>query len=122
MNRLGELDPYAVHVLCDFLGTSSLGEWVIQDEKFLFYQRPIIEWADQLHRWVGDTGRYNSVETLFSIIRDLPPEIFASAPIELVYRMLTVLERSRKCEVIVPDTDSGASFPNLETVGVKFFP
>ena len=107
--------------LCNFLETSSLGEWIIDEEKFLFYQRPIIEWADDLHEWATRTGRSNSVETLFSIMHEVPPDILKSAPIELVHRAFKVLERSKKCEVI-EDTVSGTSSANLEKLGVKFFP
>jgi ESCRT-II complex subunit VPS25 len=111
-------DPCAVGELCAFLVTENLGEWLVPEDKFLFYQTPLVVWGDKLSTWMSDTGRTNTVETLFSISNEWKPEQ-RQIPIELVYRACKYLEKEKKCEVFTDgDTDSAVS---LDLVGVKFF-
>ena len=102
--------------MCAFIVSSGLGEWLIPGEKFLFYQKPLSDWGTLIYRWAKDSGRFNSIETLFSLMDEIPSDILESAPIDLIYRVLISLEKLGKCE-IVGDTTS----PSLERLGVKFF-
>jgi len=55
-------------------------------------------------------------------MNEIPPEILNSAPIELLFRALTALELSGKCEIVSDTSTSGQIPANIEAVGVKFFP
>jgi len=109
------LDPKAVCELCNFLISENLGEWTTINEKFLFYRSPLVVWGEKLVYWINESGRANTVETLYSLGHEWHPQDDSiTLPIELVYRICKHLEKQNKCEVLGTETA-------FELVGVKFF-
>jgi ESCRT-II complex subunit VPS25 len=117
-----QFDPYGVNELCAFLIEENLGEWLKEKEKFLFFQSPLTVLGGRLLKWIDESGRMGTVETLLSITNEWQDYEEQGVPIELVYRMCKYLEMERKCEVFTDEVSHDESrCESLESIGVKFF-
>ena len=115
-----ELNSEFILALCGYLVDEGLGEWQTPNSQFLFYRRPINDWASAVHSWATKTGKIYSIESAFSVIHgdDSKGEIFHGIPNEIAFHALRALEKMNKCELIFRSSDATR---DIMTCGVKFF-
>lgn len=107
------MDASFLITLCEYLKEESQGEWVVPRKTFLFYQKPLSVWAEDLLTWVHKWGKSNSIESLRGIVSgdDSKGEPFFGVPEEVILPALRIVESRKKCEI----------FQDAGSVGVKFF-
>eukprot|EP00744_Colponema_vietnamica_P017991 GILI01025354.1.p1 GENE.GILI01025354.1~~GILI01025354.1.p1 ORF type:complete len:202 (+),score=35.54 GILI01025354.1:73-606(+) len=110
------LNVEGIRAVIDHLVSQGRAEWESAEKKrCLVYWRPLEEWANLLYKWVCDSGKVNSVETVFSLREgdETQGTEFHGIPSEIFSGLLRVLERRGKAQVF-----KGTS---TDEDGVKFF-
>ncbi|KAJ8978792.1 hypothetical protein NQ317_015516 [Molorchus minor] len=76
------------------------------------YWHTLEEWASMIYEYVSNSGMQNTVLTLYELVHgeNSNGEEFNGMQQEVLLKVLKVLERERKCEVIVEDDMQGAKF------------
>ncbi|XP_076269113.1 vacuolar protein sorting 25 [Rhynchophorus ferrugineus] len=76
------------------------------------YWHTLDEWASMIYGYISSRGFNNSVLTLYELSQgeDVQTEEFYTIPQEVLIKALQVLEKDRKCELILSDEDQGVKF------------
>lgn len=76
------------------------------------YWHTLEEWAAMIYEYISSRGLQNSILTLYELSHgdDVQQEEFCGIQQEVLIKVLQVLERERKCELILSDDDQGVKF------------
>lgn len=76
------------------------------------YWHTLEEWATLIYDYISTRGLQNSILTLYELSQgdDVQEESFFGIHNDVLIKVLQVLERDRKCELILSDDDQGVKF------------
>ncbi|KAL1501509.1 hypothetical protein ABEB36_006816 [Hypothenemus hampei] len=76
------------------------------------YWHTLEEWSSMIYNYIQARGLQNSVLTLYELAHgdDVQDQEFFEIQNEVLIKVLQVLEKDRKCELILTDEDQGVKF------------
>ncbi|KAK9883960.1 hypothetical protein WA026_004897 [Henosepilachna vigintioctopunctata] len=76
------------------------------------YWHTLEEWASIIYSYISDSGLQNTVLTFYEISNgaDTESQEFAGMPIEVLIKVLRLLENDQKCELILSNDMQGVKF------------
>jgi len=110
------LPPDAIRTVFEELINQGNGEWQDKEKNRLAicWRKPE-EWANLIFKWVSESGKLNTVMTLYEIQHgeDTEDQEFHGLETRNLLKYLKVLEKQGKAQIFSGNTDSN--------LGVKFF-
>ncbi|XP_030756389.1 vacuolar protein-sorting-associated protein 25 [Sitophilus oryzae] len=81
-------------------------------QRWEIYWHTLDEWANMIYDCISSRGLQNSVLTLYELSQgeDVQNEEFYGIQHEVLVKALQILEKDRKCELILSDSDEGVKF------------
>jgi len=114
INRKCNIDM--IKTVFEELASQGYGEWQNKEKTqiTIYWKRPE-DWGSLIYKWVSDSGKLNSVLTVYEIQQgdDSEGQEFHNLETRVLLKALKYLEKEGKCQVF-----TGTSDDNL---GVKFF-
>ncbi|KAJ8913702.1 hypothetical protein NQ315_007419 [Exocentrus adspersus] len=101
-----------VSILCELQKHGNAAPLDKAKNRWEIYWHTLEEWASMVYEFVSNRGMQNTVVTLYELAHgeDTREEEFHGIQQEVFVKALRVLERERKCEVIMDDDMQGVKF------------